>query len=70
MGIGSAEYQLRTMLLNDLNLQVVMDHARSDPGFLAQLITQLQERGENRTAAENLLLEWACSTRRSQSAEE
>lgn len=69
MGVGIAEYLLRTMFLNGLNLQVVMDHARSDPRFLAQLITQLQERGEARTAEETALLEWACSTNRTQSAD-
>jgi hypothetical protein len=46
-----------------------MDHARNDPQFLAQLINQLQERGDSRTGEENSLLEWACSTRRIQSAE-
>lgn len=69
MAIGKGEYHLRTMFLEDLNLEVVMDHARNDPQFLAQLISQLQERGENRTIEENSLFEWACSTRRMQSGE-
>ena len=69
MGISNGEYQLRTMFLDDVNLQVVKDHARSDPRFLAQLIAQLQERGETRTAEESALLKWACSASRAQSAE-
>lgn len=69
MGISNGEYQLRTMFLDDLNLQVVMDHARTDPRFLSQLITQLQERGEARTGQETALLEWACSANRTQSAD-
>lgn len=69
MGVGTAEYLLRTMFLDSLNLQVVKDHARNDPRFLAQLIAQLQERGETRTVEESALLEWACSASRAQSAE-
>ncbi len=69
MAIGNGEYHLRTMFLGDLNVQTVMDYARNDPQFLAQLIAQLQNRGETRTAEESALLEWACSASRAQSAE-
>lgn len=69
MRIGNGEYQLRTMFLDDLNLQMIMDHARNDPRFLGQLISQLQERGENRSSDEDALLEWTCSASRTQSAQ-
>lgn len=70
MGIGSGEYQLRSMFRDHMNLQIVMDHARGDPVFLAKLIGQLQARGENRTSEENSLLEWACSVSRTQGTEQ
>jgi len=69
MGIGSGEYQLRSMFRDHMNLQIVMDHARRDPVFLDKLIGQLQGRGESRTSEENSLLEWARSVSHTQSAE-
>ncbi|AXA66770.1 hypothetical protein [Pseudomonas oryzihabitans] len=66
MTMGEGEYELHTIFLSHLNLKTVMDHARVDPAFMAQLIKRLEERGENRTGEENSLLEWARSTSRSQ----
>lgn len=66
MTTGDGKDELHTIFLSHLNLRVVMDHARVDPVFMAQLISQLQQRGEKLTAEENSLLEWARSTSRAQ----
>lgn len=56
------EVKSHVMLLKQLNLSMVMAHARTDPRFLAQLIHRLEERGvDDRTDEENSLLKWARS---------
>jgi hypothetical protein len=65
MTIDDREVKSHIMLLKELNLSMVMAHARTDPRFLAQLIYRLEERGvDDRTDEENSLLEWARSTQR------
>lgn len=67
MTIDDGEVNSHIMLLNQLNLSMVMAHARTDPRFLAQLIHRLEERGvDDRTDEESSLLEWARSTQRVQ----
>lgn len=67
MSISDAEYRLRMMFLDHLNLSMVMDQARADPVFMAQLIARLEAKGEDAlTTEEGALLEWAHSARRLQ----
>lgn len=67
MTIDDGEVKSHAMLLKELNLSMVMAHARTDPQFLAQLIHRLEERGvDDRTDEENSLLEWARATQRTQ----
>ncbi|RAU39238.1 hypothetical protein [Pseudomonas sp. RIT411] len=65
-----SEVRTRLLLLEQLNLSTVMDQARQDPIFLAQLIHRLEERGiDDRTDEVGSLLEWARSTQRLQREE-
>jgi hypothetical protein len=65
MAIGDAEYRLRMAFLDHLNLTMVMDQARADPVFMAQLIARLEaKRPDSLTTEEGALLEWAHSARR------
>lgn len=62
MATDDEEVKSHVMLLKQLNLGMVMAHARTDPRFLAQLIHRLEERGvDDRTDEENALLKWARS---------
>lgn len=45
MTTDDEEVKSHVMLLKQLNLSMVMAHARTDPRFLAQLIHRLEERG-------------------------
>lgn len=59
---------LNTLFFDHLSLKMVMDHARVNPAFMAQLISKLQERGvDDRSDEENSLLEWARSTKQVES---
>jgi len=65
VAVDDEEVESHIMLLNQLNLSMVVAHAKTDPRFLAQLIHRLEERGvDDRTDEENLLLEWARFTQR------
>ncbi|WP_145012247.1 hypothetical protein [Pseudomonas oryzihabitans] len=67
MSIGDAEYRLRMMFLDHLNLTMVMDQARLDPIFMAQLIARLNaKRPDSLMTEEGALLEWAYSAQRLQ----
>lgn len=60
MTIDDGAINSHILLLDHLNLSMVMDHARTDPKFLSQLIGQLEVRGvDDRTDEESSLLEWA-----------
>lgn len=65
MGIENTDFHTRLKLIDQLNLNLVMDQAREDAGFMGQVICALEERGvDDRTDEENALLEWARSFQR------
>jgi hypothetical protein len=69
MEIDDSESQIRRKLINQLNLNMIMDHgswimdhARADVKFMSRVVSTLEECGiDDRTEEENALLEWARS---------